>query len=665
MFALSPSELAFPDSKGREWLVSNGIGGYASSTAIGMNTRKYHGLLVAQAKELGGRAVLLSKMEETARVSGEEFALSANEYPGAVYPQGHTLQTGFSFESHPRFEYSCNGARIEKSVRMVRGKNAVAVSYRLISGKEARLSLRPLLSFRQIHKDPSASDKAIGFSSDRFGFGTENPAMRLGASLGKFTPAPDNYRSMVYSAERDRGYAHAETLFSPGFFSAELRKGEELHICASLEGITPSEALEVLDRQEMRFAHLADTNYRLNGFERTDFGDALLRAADSFVVHSGRHSGIIAGFHWFSEWGRDAMISLPGLMLCTGRHALAREVLLGQCGKMEGGLLPNFIGENGEAHYNSADASLWFISAARQYVEHTGDTQFVREKLWGGMRETISSFMRGNPLAEMDSDCLLSVKSPSATWMDAVVDGRAATPRKGKCVEMNALWHSGLRFMASLAEKFNDKRTAEVCSRTADAAGASFQKFVFSEDGRLMDTLEPNDSSLRPNQLFAISLPHSPLNGIQKRHIFNIVRSRLYTPLGLRTLDPSDPRFCGTYSGSPQERDSAYHQGMIWPWLLGAFYDAQLEAYPGTERQVLSSLRPIADAMRQGCIGTLPELYEPKSMKPAGAVSQAWSVAEVLRIYTKVKGAANASAESAQKQIGRANPPHSVWARPA
>lgn len=659
MISLSSSELSLPPLLQKEWLVSNGLGGYASSTTIGMNTRKYHGLLVAPVKGLSERTILVSKLEEMVKIAGLEYAISTNEYQGAVFPQGYKAQIGFSFGGHPCFEYSCGSAKIEKSVRMVHGKNAMVASYRLSAGKEAELTIRPFLSMRPIHFDPSAEDKSIVFFYDRFGFDVETPDLRVCSSMGGFVPSPNNYRKMIYSVERERGYFFTETLFCPGEFNTVLHKGEEIHVCASLERMAPSEALEILDRQEMRFSHLADVYHRSGGFDRTDFGDALLRAADTFIVRTGKHSGIIAGFHWFSEWGRDAMIALPGLLLSTGRYALAREILVSQCRLLGNGLLPNFVDERGEPHYNSADASLWFLSAVRQYVEHTGDEEFVRERLWAGMKSIVSEYVRGNHLVSMDSDCLLHVRSPSATWMDANVCGHAVTPRKGKPVEINALWHSNLRFMNRLANKFNDRRTAEITLRVGEGASESFQKFLSAEDGRLLDVIEPNDATIRPNQIFAVSLPDSPLNSLQKRHVFNVVRSRLYSQLGLRTLSADDPRYQEEYSGNQENRDAAYHQGMIWPWLLGAFYDAQLEVWPGSELRVLSALRPFADAMREGCVGTLPEMYEPKGGKPAGAVSQAWSVAEILRVYTKVKKALNSPSAQTKGQFAR-----TVWTKP-
>ena len=646
MFFLSAFDLTPNLASGREWLVANGLGGYSSSTAIGMNTRKYHGLLVAPIRGAQQRHVLLSKFEETVKIGNAQFPLSTNSYEGKFFPEGFRSQVGFSFSTHPTFTYSLAGAKLQKSVRMVHGKNAVVASYRLESGRDVLLSIRPLLCLRPIHSDPASAAKQIEFGHDKSGFETKGPAgMRVCASHGNFSAAPDNYFNMLYPAEKERGYAFAETLFSPGAFTASLSRGEELHIAASLEGLAPSEALDMLDRQELRLSHLTELYSHSNGTERTDFGDALALAANSFLTIADSHKGITAGFPWFSEWGRDAMVSLPGLLLSTGRPGMAREVLLSQARLMKEGLLPNFVGEKGEPHYNSADASLWFVNAVREYAVQTGDYQFIRDSMWKHLRAFLSSHIQGNPQAEMDSDCLLRVRNPASTWMDAQIGGKAVTPRKGKPVEINALWHSGLCFIAEAAERFGDRRTAAIASETADNAFHSFQKFVAADEGRLFDVIEPNDASLRPNQIFAVSLPHSPLNELQKKHVLHTVRSHLYTPLGLRSLSQGDPRYHEKYSGSPEQRDSAYHQGAIWPWLLGAFYDAQLAVYPGSERQVLSSLRPFYEAMGEGCIGTLPELYEPATMKPAGAVSQAWSVAEILRIYTKVKRKAVLSQE--------------------
>ncbi|VVC00939.1 Amylo-alpha-1,6-glucosidase [uncultured archaeon] len=632
-FDLTPSQAAC-----REWLLPCGTGGFASSTAIGMNTRKYHGLLVAPIAGGQNRHVMLSKFEETAKTGGAEYPLSTNTYPGVVYPEGFRHLVGFSFDSHPLFAYSLGGARLEKSVRMPHGKNTVVVSYRLASGREAELKVRPLLAPRPMHSDPSASGPQLQPEADRLGFSIAKPAaMRVSASAGSFHPSPEKYRNMEYRAEKERGYPYSETLASPGHFSATLEKGDELHIAASLEGLSASEALDLLDRQNARFSHLAAGFARQNGFERTDFSDTLVRAADSFVFSRNGSHGLLAGFHWFSEWGRDANVALPGILLCTGRHALAFEILSQQPGMMREGLLPNFIDENGQAHYNSADASLWFVNAVREYVDYTNDYWSVQQGLWKPLRSFLSSYVQGNSLVGMDSDCLLEVLEPAATWMDAKINGVAVTARRGKPVEINALWYSDLHFLRSLAERFDDKRTESVIAPIIETIGSSFQKFLSAEDGRLLDVLEPADSSLRPNQVFALSLPHSPLNELQKKHVFNIVRSRLYTPFGLRTLSPDDPRYHERYSGNQEERDSAYHQGAIWPWLLGAFYEAQLRIYPGSERAVLGSLRPLAEAMSKGCIGSLPELYEPATLEPRGAISQAWSVAEVLRIYAKVK----------------------------
>lgn len=647
MLSLSAFDLTPSQAKSREWLVSSGTGGYASSTAIGMNTRKYHGLLIAPLSGSQSRHVMLSKFEETAKIGGAEYPLSTNTYPGVVYPEGFRHLVGFTFSDHPVFSYSLGGARLEKSVRMLHGKNTTVVSYRLAAGREVELKVRALLAPRPIHSDPTVCELASKPESDRFGFSISKPAsFRVSSSHGSFSADPEKYRNMEYRTEKERGYPYSETLCSPGFFTSTLGKGEELHLVASMERVTPSEALDVLDRQSSRFHHLAGGFARQNGITRTDFGDLLLRAADSFVVaHEGKH-GLFAGFHWFSEWGRDAMISLPGILLSSGRHALAFEILSQHALMMREGLLPNFIDENGRAHYDSADATLWFVNAVRQYAEQSGDYWTVQQELWKHLRSFLSSYVRGNSLVAMDSDCLLSVKEPAATWMDAKINGVAVTPRNGKPIEVNALWYSNLKFMLSLCGRFGDRRTGSVIEPIIETLDSSFQKFC-SDDGRLFDSLEPNNPSLRPNQIFAISLPHSPLNELQKRYVFNIVRAHLYTPFGLRTLSPDDSRYHGYYAGNQEQRDSAYHQGAIWPWLLGAFYDAQLRVYPGSESAVLASLRPLSEAMDRGCIGSLPELYEPATLEPKGAISQAWSVAEVLRIYAKVKKGASEGQEAA------------------
>ena len=651
MASLSAFDLTPSNALRQEWLSANGIGGYSSSSTIGMNTRKYHGLLVAPLSGAANRHVMLSKLEDSAEIGGKEFQLSTNAYPGKTYPEGFRRQVGFEFSTHPVFAYSLDGARLEKSVRLLHGKNTVLISYKIVRGNEAKISARPLLFPRPIHADPTAGDKFVVFSPDRYGFSIDSPArMRVCASQGGFSPEPLNFRNMQYPVEGERGYPFSETLFSPGVFSADLAKGEEFHICASLEEYAPSEALELLDRQEARREHLLGQYSQSSGVSRTDFSDSLCLAADSFCVAGEKYHGIIAGYPWFSQWGRDAMISLPGILLSTGRHPFAREVLLAHAASMRGGLVPNLVGEDGKPSYNSADASLWFVDAVRQYAEATGDLAFVRDSLWRHIRAFLSSYIQGNGVVRMDDDCLLRTLVPAATWMDAQVQGKAITPRKGKPVEMNALWHSDLCFIRELAQKFGDRRTESVVSPIIENSQLSFQKFLSAGDGGLFDVIEPADSSVRPNQIFAVSLPHSPLNSIQQKHVFNAVRGFLYTPLGLHTLSPQDPRYCDSYSGNQEKRDAAYHQGMIWPWLLGAFYDAQLRAYPGSERQVLSSLKPLSDALSRVCIGTLPEMYEPASGMPAGAPSQAWSVAEALRIYTKVK-------KSAQPSDGRVAAP--------
>lgn len=636
--ALSAFDLVPSSAKYLEWLIASGNGAYSSSTVIGMNSRKYHGLLVAPLEGHYNRHIMLSKLEEEVTIGERTFPISTNSYPGVIYPTGYKFQTGFFFRAHPTFHYTLDSVKLEKSVRMLYGKSAVVISYRVLEGKEgARISMNPLLAPRQIHADSANAN--IEFQKERAGFVVRRPiSFRLCASHGSFEAAPQQYYNMVYEIEKERGYYYTENLFCPGKLVAELGPKEELHLVASVEGLAPSEALEILDRQQIRQAHLLEAYCRNTGIELTDFAETLNFAADTFVIATEQHKGILAGYHWFHEWGRDSMIALPGLLLCTGRHALAREVLSFWARMMQDGLIPNYIDENNFAHYTSSDASLWFLNAVRHYLDATGDENFVKEHLWRHIREIINSYAEGNRLAKMDGDFLIYVSEPASTWMDAKVNGIAVTPRKGKPVEINALWYSGLSLALELAERFQDRKTYDMARSIIDEVELNFQKFV-STEGWLFDVIEPNDASFRPNQIFSVALYKSPLNQLQQKYVFNIVRSKLYTPLGLRTLSPEDKRYCEYYRGNQESRDSAYHQGMIWPWLLGPFYDAQLKVYPESHGQVLSALRPLAEKLKEGCIGSLPEMYEPASGKPAGAASQAWSVAEVLRVYTKVKKA--------------------------
>jgi predicted glycogen debranching enzyme len=618
-----------PSNK-KEWLITNGNGGYASSTTIGMNTRKYHGLLVSSSQK-----VLLSKFEEKISNGKDEFYLSTNQYPGKIYPEGYKNLIEFEFENYPKFLFLAGNSKIEKKIKMIKGKDTTLISYRLVEGESADIFVRPLLFPRKTHQDPTTEDKKIEFEvyQDSLHFFGQEP-FTIKASDGRFVTSQENYRNVIYEEEQKRGYPYCETLFSPGVFEAHLSEGKSFHLVVSKEKLTPSEALNILDRQELQKKHLLRL-YEEKNFTPTDFASALILAADSFVCKSKNRYFIKAGYHWFSEWGRDTMISIPGLLLCTGKEAIAREILLDWSKKLKDGLLPNFISEDGEVNYNSSDASLWYINAVFEYLSYTNDYSFVFKYLWRSMKNIFSEYVQGNEIVRMDGDCLLKVRSAS-TWMDAQINGSQVTPRNGKPIEINALWYSDLCIIFHLASIAKENKTKELVSTTIEEVKNSFSKFL-STDGHLFDVIEPNDLAFRPNQVFAISLPYSPLNQVQKKYLFNIIRSKIYTPIGLYSLAPNERKYHDTYCGNQIERDLAYHQGMIWPWLLGPFYQAQLNVYPDSAKQIISSLRPLWEIMKKENIGTLPEIFEPKTGKPAGAFSQAWSIAEVLRIYTKVK----------------------------
>jgi predicted glycogen debranching enzyme len=636
MFAISGSALSPAIALRREWLVANGIGGYASSTITGCNVRKYHGLLIAAGDSPQDRKLLLSKLEESVAIGGKRFELSTNHYPNTIFPEGYRHLKEFRFTSHPEFTFGLDGAFITKSVRMLKGKNATVISYKYSGKGAAELELRPLINSRGIHED--YSQKKFSTEAGKHGVEIKKPErFSISSSDLAFSPSEMTYYNMEYPIEAERGYLHREDHFSPGIFKGSITNGEEIHLAASDCGLSATDAHSEIERQASRQQKLSDMYFSTNSIEQNDFGRDLCHAADTFIVDwDGRHS-IVAGYHWFGEWGRDAMISLPGLCLSTGRYALAREILLRFSSTIRRGLLPNYFDERGKPHYDSADAALWFLNAVHHYTAQTGDYAFVRAKLWPKMKEIIHFCMHGNEILSMDDDALLFNLDPRCTWMDASADGGPVTPRKGKPVEINALWYSGLVLMSSLSERFSEPKNTNLYRDTIFGVKGSFQKFWNTREACLYDVIEPNEPSVRPNQIFAVGLPFSPLSEVQQRLVLTKVRDELYTPIGLRTLAQHDQNYHNYYAGNERARNLSYHQGAIWPWLLGAFFDAHLRVFPNSEGTVLKMLSPFSEQLSHDCVGHIGELYEPATLESRGAIAQAWSVAEILRIYTKAK----------------------------
>lgn len=629
MITISRAILSIPDKAlSREWLVTNGIGGYASSTVIGANTRRYHGLLVASFPPPLERQVLLSKVDEELVIGDQAHHLGANEFSGGtIYPEGHRLLTKFSLNlGIPTFEYRIGGASLVKQVWMEHGSDTVYVLYRL-TGSDALLGIRPFCAFRGYHH---LHERQEFVSAQRNGIlivesGRAPYSLKMAASHGTFELREDWYRRFHYRAERERGFDCEEDLYTPGIFTASLKSGQSLGLIATSERELPDmDFRAAFDREFARLKCLI-------GKERSPFCKQLLLAADQFITHhSSLITGILAGYHWFTDWGRDAMIALPGLLLSTGRFAEAREILLRYAEWADGGMIPNRFTDEGAVEYNTADATLWFFHALDAYVEASGDAEII-ERLLPRLREIMHWHFRGTRFGiRADSDGLLFAgkEGSQVTWMDACVGGCPVTPRIGKPVEINALWYNALCLMSYWT-------CADVYVDAANLCKSSFRQRFVTKAGYLYDVIDTpnvNDASLRPNQIMAVSLPHSALTPRQQKSVVDIVQAKLLTPYGLRTLSPDDPAYSGHYQGGPEERDRKYHQGTAWPWLLGQFADAHYRVY-GDKDFIAGLLKPFQKHLREAGIGSISETFDGDAPhSPGGCIAQAWSVAEILRI---------------------------------
>jgi predicted glycogen debranching enzyme len=596
-----------------EWLETNGLGGFASSTVAGANTRRYHGLLVAATQPPAVRHLLLSKMEETLVVDGTRYELSTNMYSGAVHPEGYRYLTQFRLDPSPVFTFEAGGATIEKRVFMVQGENTVVVEYRTTHAG-CGLELRPLIAFRGYHDLTQANRELNSAFDESDGLVSVQPYAslpRLWFGHNAKTIAKEGvwYFNFEYPIERERGLDFHEDLFCPFVLKFDINSGEPATVVVS------TLAHHAKDELPKRYAA----------------ADPLVAAADQFIVQRGRFQSVIAGYPWFADWGRDTMIALPGLTLATGKFSVARDILLAFAGALDQGMLPNRFTDSAP-EYNTVDATLWFFEAIRQYLAYTNDAVFVRAQLYERLKDIIGWHVRGTRFGiQMDTaDGLLAAGDPSTslTWMDARVGDRPITPRHGKPVEIQALWYNALRFVGRLAQDFGDDAAQTLHEDLAGNTAQSFDRTFWNEHlGYYADVVDDGvqDLSLRPNQVLAFSLGYCAVPDDHAGRIVEAVEKHLLTPFGLRTLSPFDPRYVGRYEGSPEERDSAYHQGTVWPWLLGPFITA---ARKGPE--LLSPLREFLVARGTG---QLPEIFDGDAPhEPRGCFAQAWSVAEVLRV---------------------------------
>jgi len=629
----------------REWLETNGIGGFASGTINGCNTRRYHGLLVAATKPPVGRLVLLSKFEETLIVNGTSYELGTNRYPGTVHPQGFQFLKAFRLDPFPAITFRVDGIEIEKTLFMVQGENTTVIEYALKSAPDSvtvKLELRPLIAFRDYHSlthENGAISSRVDQQSELISVSPYQglPGLYLANNAQEVESTGNWYRNFEYDAERERGLDFQEDLFNPCVLSFDLNSTQKATIIASTEPHDVKSAEQYRAREISRRKENAGRSP-----VNDDFINSLTGAADQYIVSRGDQKSVIAGYHWFSDWGRDTMIALPGLTLPTGRHDVARSILRTFSQSVSQGMLPNRFPDAGETpEYNTVDATLWFFEAVRAYLAYTGDLTFVQEELYDVLTDIINWHVRGTRFGiKLDSAGLLNSGEDGVqlTWMDAKVGDWVVTPRRSKPVEIQALWYNAICIMEELAGCTGDESAKKRYNSMAALTKWSFNRLLWNEKGGyLYDVINggPPDASIRPNQIFAVSLPHSMLSPERAKQVVNVVEQHLLTPYGLRSLAPGDPHYRGRYTGDGASRDGAYHQGTVWPWLMGPFITAYIKINGGSEaarRQAELWLTPLKEHLSDAGLGHISEIFEGDAPHgPVGCIAQAWSVAEILR----------------------------------
>ncbi|MFA0762013.1 MAG: hypothetical protein HZLCBSQH_002126 [Candidatus Fervidibacterota bacterium] len=641
MAALTFTDLALKTATQLEWLETNGLGGYACGTVSGIRTRRYHGLLVAALRPPIGRTLLFAAADEQASDGKNTFPLTAHLFRDGTMTAWTPLES-FSLDWCPQWRYRLPCALIVKRLFMPYLRNAVALRYFVCASSPITLRIRLFVAWRDHHW---TMRPVVPFSivptENGFAISANGQALCYFAHNGDlFLPDGNWWHNFWLPIEAERGLDDTESLFCVG----TIVKGWEgndghLDIVASVE---PSDIAEVAEWEAEK-----RRRWRMVG-DDDELTKVLRRAAEAFIAlrsSSGTRT-VIAGYPWFTDWGRDALIALTGLTLVTGRFEVAREILLTFARHLSDGLVPNFFPESGDPPaYNTVDATLWFVLALYRYLRYTRDFATLRAHFWRPLREIVDWHLRGtrDGIGADPKDGLLrwQAQGEALTWMDAKVNGVPVTPRMGKPVEVNALWCNALLILAHLAAELGDGLMERTAKSWAKKARQNFEPTFWNPSaGCLFDAIAPDgtpDPSVRCNQLLALALPFPLLSSEKAKAVLRCVEAKLLTPCGLRTLSPDDPRYCGRYLGPPEVRDAAYHQGMVWAWWFGAYADAvaQVEG----DEAVRQKVRPLLEAflrrhLREGCVGQVAEIFDgDPPHEPRGCFAQAWSVAEVLRAW--------------------------------
>lgn len=647
MFKKDRSTLSnFSEAIRQEWIETNGLGGWTGSSVIGCHTRRYHGLLVAATKPPAERMSLVSRLDETVTMDGQRHELGVSLYPDAIiHPAGYQYLESFARDLFPEWVYAIGNVRLKKTITMVHGENTTLVLYEVLSAPSSfTLKLQPFLSVRGYHSLAHANNDISqnaqfndGVFSTRAYEGTPEIFILIPGS--EFHAHAEWYYHYNYSVEHYRGLDYEEDLFTHGHFSIELREGDRLGVIVSTENPIGRNAMTLLENERQR-------KYALLQHEPDDdIVRALALAADQFIVRRDLSDGsggatVIAGYHWFTDWGRDTMISLPGLCLVTRRYDEAKKIIRAFAQSVSQGMLPNRFQDNNEPpEYNNVDGTLWYFIAVYKYLQYTNDVQFVLGEVLPVLKDIIDWHFRGTRYnIHADDDALLFAgeEGQQLTWMDARIGSWVVTPRMGKPVEIQALWYNCLRIFAEFLFMNGQTADAAIVSGSADRARDSFrEKFWYADGNYLYDVIDEHntpDASLRPNQLFAISLPFALVDGDKASAILQIVEEKLYTPVGLRSLSPDDPRYVPVYGGDAWHRDSSYHQGTVWSWLLGPYIESMIRI-TGNMDKSRSCINAFKCHLNEAGIGTVSEILDAREPHyPRGCIAQAWGVAEILRV---------------------------------
>ncbi len=667
-------KLSLEEGLTKEWLITNGIGGYSSSTIIGSNTRKYHGLLIAPLSPPASRYLILSKVDEAIEIRGKKYELYTN-ICNSYISHGYKYQETFEKEYLPTFKYKVQDVEIEKTICLEYEKNTVGIYYKIKNGKyKSKFTLAPIINFRDFHSMNTNHyfelkqyilDNKLKIIVDN----KSKVPIYMNLSDGKYIKHEnDNFNNMFYIEEEKRGFHPEENHTVPGVYEVELKANEEKElsfVCSLEENIEEIDVKDLIEKEvnrqktEIAKTELIDEDVSKTKAQKNK--DELLKefliAIDNFIVYRPNFKlhTIIAGYPWFLDWGRDTLISFEGLLLKTKKFDIAREVLLTMVRDVKYGLVPNgYSGYDNRPLYNSVDASLLLFEQVQKYIEYTKDYKFIKEKIYKKLESIIDNYISGNNFDNnniyLDKDGLISsgTEDTQNTWMDAKYNNIAVTPRNGKAVEINAMWYNANMIMANLTMKMGDLLKIKKYKELAKKCKTSFEeKFYNPKTKCLYDVL--GDEKIRPNQLFALSLTYPVIDSNSEiaKNMINIVEKKLLNNYGLKTLAKGEEKYIEIYEGDPYHRDTSYHQGITWPWLLGLYYNSlkniekeekDKEVKEKTSQKIERFQNKVYKTFKKeleenGCIGSISELYDSvKPQLPKGAIAQAWSVAEIFRI---------------------------------